>query len=89
MLVCVYNQFICSSLSLSLSDTHTLSLYDTHSLSLYLQVRDLVDRERNCEDLAMQFLIANNTNLPPIYVKGHVEDLGALSGISTSQVVTN
>lgn len=48
---------------------------------------DLVDKKRNCEDIVMQFLIANMTNLPPIYVKGHLEDLGALNGISTSQNV--
>jgi len=47
----------------------------------------LVDRDRNCEDLAMQFLIANTTSLPPIYVKGHVDDLGALNGISTSKSI--
>ncbi len=52
-------------------------------------VRDLVDRERNCEDIAMQFLIANATTLPPIYVKGHLDDKGALNGISTSQDVAS
>jgi glucuronyl/N-acetylglucosaminyl transferase EXT2 len=39
-------------------------------------VRDLVDKRRNCEDIAMQFMIANVTQLPPIYVKGHLGDLG-------------
>lgn len=48
-------------------------------------IRDLVDREKNCEDLAMQFLIANMTGLPPVYVKGHLSDLGVFSGISTSK----
>lgn len=32
----------------------------------------------------MQYLIANMTALPPIYVKGHLSDLGVLGGISTS-----
>lgn len=50
-------------------------------------IRDLVDERRNCEDIAMQFLIANETGLPPIYVKGHLEDKGALNGISTSHNV--
>jgi len=50
-------------------------------------VRSLVDRDRNCEDLAMQFLIANVTGLPPIYVKGHLQDLGVFNGISTSKNV--
>jgi Glycosyl transferase family 64 domain len=36
-------------------------------------IRDLVDRQRNCEDIAMQFLISNLTSLAPIYVKGHLE----------------
>ena len=31
----------------------------------------------------MQFLISNMTGLPPIYVKGHLQDHGALGGIST------
>ena len=52
-------------------------------------VRDLVDRVRNCEDLAMQFLMANATGLPPIYVKGHVQDLGVFNGISTSKNVAS
>jgi hypothetical protein len=57
---------------------------------LYMQdrhqsVRELVDRRRNCEDIAMQFLVANETSLPPIYVKGHLDDKGALGGISTRQ----
>lgn len=47
-------------------------------------VRELVDKVRNCEDIAMQFLIANVTRLPPIFVKGHLEDKGVLGGISTS-----
>lgn len=50
-------------------------------------VRELVDKRRNCEDIAMQFLMANVTSLPPIYVKGHLDDLGALGGISTSKNV--
>lgn len=50
-------------------------------------VRDMVDRNRNCEDIAMQFLVANVSGLPPVYVKGHLEDFGVLGGISTSQNV--
>ena len=44
-------------------------------------VLELVDKNRNCEDIAMQFLISNITQLPPIYVKGHLEDGGALGGL--------
>lgn len=36
-------------------------------------IRDMVDRRKNCEDIAMQFLIANYSSLPPIYVKGHLQ----------------
>ncbi len=50
-------------------------------------VHDLVDKRRNCEDIAMQYLIANMTSLPPIYVKGHLGDKGALNGISTKHNV--
>jgi len=59
-----------------------LELYTT---AMPQSIRDLVDTEKNCEDLAMQFLIANTTGLPPIYVKGHLSDLGVFSGISTSK----
>lgn len=49
----------------------------------------LVDTFRNCEDIAMQFLIANMTNLPHIYIKGHLTDLGGIGGISTSHSVVS
>jgi len=52
-------------------------------------VRDLVDRSRNCEDIAMQFLMANSTGLPPIYVKGHLSDLGVFNGLSTNQNIAS
>jgi hypothetical protein len=51
------------------------------------EVFELIDKRRNCEDIAMQFLIANMTALPPLYVKGHLQDLGVLNGISTSSNV--
>jgi hypothetical protein len=50
-------------------------------------IHNLVNSRRNCEDIAMQFLMSNITSLPPIYVKGHLSDKGALGGISTSQNV--
>ncbi len=58
---------------------------DLYTKTMPQSIRDLVDREKNCEDLAMQFLIANMTGLPPVYVKGHLSDLGVFSGISTSK----
>jgi glucuronyl/N-acetylglucosaminyl transferase EXT2 len=51
------------------------------------EIREYVDKNRNCEDIAMQFLVSNTTSLSPIYVKGHLTDLGALNGISTSKNV--
>lgn len=63
-------------------DFFALYMRDEHQ-----EVRNLVDERRNCEDIAMQFLIANATSLPPIYVKGHLDDLGAIWGLSTRQDV--
>jgi hypothetical protein len=42
-----------------------------------------VDENRNCEDIAMQFLASNLTGKPPIFVRGRVTDLGVFKGIST------
>lgn len=53
------------------------------------KIRDFVDKGRNCEDIAMQFLVANVTSLAPLYIKGHVSDLGVLNGISTSKNVAS
>jgi hypothetical protein len=52
-------------------------------------IHELVDKSRNCEDIAMQFLISNVTSLPPIFVKGHLDDLGVLNGISTSRNIAS
>jgi Glycosyl transferase family 64 domain len=51
------------------------------------KIRELVDKERNCEDIAMQFLVSEKSQLPPVYVKGYIKDLGVLNGISTSKNV--
>ena len=51
------------------------------------EMKEYIDQRRNCEDITMQFLISNITRLSPIFVKGHLTDLGALNGISTSQNV--
>lgn len=42
-----------------------------------------MDENRNCEDIAMQFLASNLTGKPPIFVRGHLTDLGVFNGIST------
>jgi glucuronyl/N-acetylglucosaminyl transferase EXT2 len=45
-------------------------------------IRDYVTKNRNCEDIAMSFLIANVTGSPPIWVKGKIFEIGS-SGISS------
>lgn len=47
-------------------------------------IRDYVIRERNCEDIAMSFLVANATGAPPIWVKGQIFEIGS-TGISSLQ----
>jgi len=46
-------------------------------------VRDYVDRHMNCEDVAMQFLVANVSGRPPLFVRSSLGDLGVVGGIST------
>ncbi|XAR71945.1 N-acetylglucosaminyl-proteoglycan 4-beta-glucuronosyltransferase [Bertholletia excelsa] len=45
-------------------------------------IREYVTKNRNCEDIAMSFLVANATNAPPIWVKGKIFEIGA-TGISS------
>lgn len=56
-----------------------LELYTNH---MPAQVRDFVTRERNCEDIAMSFLVANTTKAAPIWVQGKIFEIGS-SGISS------
>mmetsp|Transcript_41372 Transcript_41372/g.133045 ORF Transcript_41372/g.133045 Transcript_41372/m.133045 type:complete len:209 (-) Transcript_41372:152-778(-) len=37
----------------------------------------------NCEDVAMQFLVANVSGRPPLFVRSSLGDLGVVGGIST------
>jgi len=53
------------------------------------EILTLVDTHNNCEDLAMQFLIANTSKIAPIYIKGHLQDLGMFGGISTAPPIAN
>lgn len=62
--------------------------FDLYTNEMPKEVLKLVKDSRNCEDIAMQFLISNHTGLPPIYVKGNLEDKGVLNGISTKGNVT-
>eukprot|EP00547_Thalassionema_nitzschioides_P009545 CAMPEP_0194224790 /NCGR_PEP_ID=MMETSP0156-20130528/38159_1 /TAXON_ID=33649 /ORGANISM="Thalassionema nitzschioides, Strain L26-B" /LENGTH=356 /DNA_ID=CAMNT_0038956493 /DNA_START=349 /DNA_END=1419 /DNA_ORIENTATION=- len=53
------------------------------------QILDYVDKNKNCEDIAMAMLVANYTkstlgeSSKPIYVEGRVTDKGIFGGIST------
>uniref|UniRef100_A0A1D1Y1X4 Exostosin-2 n=1 Tax=Anthurium amnicola TaxID=1678845 RepID=A0A1D1Y1X4_9ARAE len=56
-----------------------LALYTNQMPS---SIRDYVTNNRNCEDIAMSFLVANVTDSPPIWVKGKIYEMG-LTGISS------
>lgn len=45
-------------------------------------IREYVSKNRNCEDIAMSFLVANATGAPPIWVKGSIFEIGS-TGISS------
>ncbi|KAM7499349.1 hypothetical protein LguiA_023763 [Lonicera macranthoides] len=45
-------------------------------------IREYVTKNRNCEDIAMSFLVANSTGAPPIWVKGKIFEIGS-TGISS------
>ncbi|GAV56776.1 Glyco_transf_64 domain-containing protein [Cephalotus follicularis] len=56
-------------------------------LSLYTNempasIKEYITKNRNCEDIAMSFLVANETNAPPIWVKGKIFEIGS-TGISS------
>ncbi|KAF5453652.1 hypothetical protein F2P56_028542 [Juglans regia] len=55
------------------------SLY-TNEMSA--SVREYVTKNRNCEDIAMSFLVANASGAPPIWVKGNIYEIGS-TGISS------
>lgn len=45
-------------------------------------IREFVTKNRNCEDIAMSFLVANATGAPPLWVKGKIYETGS-TGISS------
>ena len=47
-------------------------------------VIDFVTKYRNCEDIAMNFLVAHNIKKPPIYVSGKAVHYGAKKGAISS-----
>ena len=63
--------------------------FGIYTNEMQASIRELVDKERNCEDIAMQFLVYHRSNLPPVFVRGHLQDLGVLNGISTSKNIVS
>ncbi|KAK4489486.1 hypothetical protein RD792_005295 [Penstemon davidsonii] len=55
---------------------------DIYTNKMPSSIHDYVSRERNCEDIAMSFLVANATGASPIWVKGKIYEIGS-SGISS------
>ncbi|XP_024515339.1 glycosyltransferase family 64 protein C4-like [Selaginella moellendorffii] len=53
-----------------------------YTLQMPASIREYVANQRNCEDIAMSFMVANLTNAPPIWVKGKLYEIGS-SGISS------
>jgi len=55
-----------------------------YSQAMPARIRDYVDKMRNCEDIAMQFLASNISKSAPVFVRGSLTDKGVFNGISTS-----
>lgn len=55
---------------------------DMYTNQMPASIREYVIKERNCEDIAMSFLVANATGAPPIWVKGKIFEIGS-TGISS------
>ncbi|KAI3793195.1 hypothetical protein L1987_35810 [Smallanthus sonchifolius] len=63
------------------------SFFHTKYLRMYtnempVSLLEYVKRNRNCEDIAMAFMVANATNAPPIWAKGKINEIGS-TGISS------
>jgi len=54
--------------------------FELYSAPAYAPIRRMVERERNCEDFAMQFLVTNASSRPPVFVPGCRLDLGEAAG---------
>lgn len=66
-----------------------LDAYADNTNRIMTDVRKYVDEHRNCEDIAMSFLVANATRAPPSWFRARYRDYGqsfaSHSGISASQ----
>jgi glucuronyl/N-acetylglucosaminyl transferase EXT2 len=50
------------------------------------EMKDYVFKGRNCEDVLMNFMVANATHAPPVWVHAHMTDIGSkVVGISSKQ----
>jgi len=58
--------------------------FDIYTNDFPASLRKYVKERRNCEDIAMSFLVANATGAPPIWVKTAVYEIGS-TGISSLQ----
>ncbi|XP_066371894.1 glycosylinositol phosphorylceramide mannosyl transferase 1-like [Miscanthus floridulus] len=55
---------------------------DMYTNQMLPSIRKYVNENRNCEDIAMAFLVANATGAPPVWVQGRIFETGS-SGISS------
>ncbi|XP_066376514.1 glycosylinositol phosphorylceramide mannosyl transferase 1-like [Miscanthus floridulus] len=55
---------------------------DMYTNQMLPSIRKYVNENRNCEDIAMSFLVANATGAPPVWVQGRIFEIGS-SGISS------
>ncbi|GAB2299605.1 GDP-mannose transporter [Dionaea muscipula] len=53
-----------------------------YTIEMAASIREYVGRNRNCEDIAMSFLVANATGAPPVWVEGKIFEIGT-TGISS------
>ncbi|KAM4093820.1 hypothetical protein ACJW30_06G147200 [Castanea mollissima] len=56
--------------------------FSVYTNEMPASIREYVTKNRNCEDIAMSFLVANATSAPPIWVKGKIFEIGS-TGISS------
>ncbi|PIA59335.1 hypothetical protein AQUCO_00400315v1 [Aquilegia coerulea] len=70
------------SMVLSKAAFFHMKYLDMYTNQMPASIRDYVTKNRNCEDIAMSFLVANATGAPPIWVKAKIFEIGS-SGISS------
>ena len=55
-----------------------------YTCSMPQKVRDYVDKNKNCEDIAMNFIVTQLSGLPPLLVEDPAKlDYGTSSGLSS------